>query len=117
MQLTVSVAEGVYKLNEDEIIYLKATSNYTKFYLTDGRYIFSAKTLKQYEALLPINVFYSVHSSYLINVKHIQKINFNAEIGLTQNFFVPISRRKKAIVENMVGKQFLINKAWNTFLQ
>lgn len=107
MQLTVSVAEGVFKLNEDDIIYLKAFSNYTKFYLTDWRYIFLAKTLKQYEALLPINVFCSVHSSYLINVKHIHKINFNIGVGLTQNIIVPISRRKKAIVENMAGKQII----------
>ncbi len=111
MQLTVSVAEGVYKLNEDDIIYLKASSNYTQFYLLDGRYIFSAKTLKQYEALLPKNAFCRVHSSYLINVKHIQKINFDVGIGLTQNFIVPISRRKKAIVKNMVIKQFSLSKA------
>jgi two-component system, LytTR family, response regulator len=96
MQLTVSVSEGVYILNEEEIIYLQAFSNYTKIYLTENRNIFSAKTLKQYEILLPSNIFYRVHSSFLINSKHICNVNFFGEIVLTQNFSVPISRRKKS---------------------
>jgi two-component system LytT family response regulator len=102
MHLTVYVTEGEYKLNQDEIIYLEAHSNYTKFYLTGKRKIFSAKTLKRYEELLPLEFFIRVHSSYLVNVLHICKLNTVGKISLTQNFSVPISRRKKRIFKDLI---------------
>jgi two-component system, LytTR family, response regulator len=110
MQLTVSVTEAVYKINHEEIIYLQACSNYTRIYLTEKRNIFSAKTLKLYENLLPTDIFYRVHSSYLINAKHIRSFDLSSAIRLTQNFRVPISRRKRFFIKNLLENKFEIKE-------
>ena len=102
MQLKVSVTEGVYMLNPADIICLEASSNYTRLYLTGQRYIFSAKTLKEYESLLPQNNFYRVHNSYLINTKHICHISRAGVIGLSQNICVHISKRRKARIKSLL---------------
>jgi two-component system, LytTR family, response regulator len=102
MQLTVSVTEGVYVLQQEEIIYLEASSNYTRLHLTGQRNIFSAKTLKEYESMLPQNNFYRVHSAYLINTKHICHISPTGKIGLSQNISVHISKRRKTRIKSLL---------------
>lgn len=108
MQLKVSVTEGVYVLKQEDIICLQASSNYTRLYLTGERNIFSAKTLKEYESMLPGNSFYRVHSSYLINAKHICHISPAGEIGLSQNISVHISKRRKTRIQSLLRKKGLM---------
>jgi two-component system, LytTR family, response regulator len=108
MQLKVSVTEGVYILKQEDIICLQASSNYTRLYLTGQRNIFSAKTLKEYESLLPQNNFYRVHSSYLINTKHICHISAKGEIGLSQNISVHISKRRKTRIKSLLKSKGLM---------
>jgi two-component system, LytTR family, response regulator len=103
MPIKVSVSEAIFLLDEEEIIYLQAYSNYTKLYLTGNRTIFSAKTLKAYEAVLPSSIFSRVHNGYLVNVNHICKIDLNKGIDVTQNYHIPISRRKKNCLKVALG--------------
>jgi DNA-binding LytR/AlgR family response regulator len=51
-------------VNPNDIIYLKADSNTTDFYLKNGKIISAFKTLKHYEQLLPF-YFFRIHHSYL----------------------------------------------------
>lgn len=108
MQLKVSVSEGVYLLKQEDIICLEASSNYTRLHLTGRRNIFSAKTLKEYESLLPQNNFCRVHSSYLINTGHICHISPTGEIGLSQNISVHISKRRKGRIKTFLKKKGLM---------
>ncbi len=108
MHLTVSVTEGIYILKQDDIICLEANSNYTRLHLTGQRNIFSAKTLKEYASMLPENNFCRVHSSYLINTKHICHVSPAGEIGLSQNILVHISKRRKATTELLLKEKGLM---------
>ena len=102
MKLTVSVSEGIYVLNPADIIYLEASSNYTRLHLTGQRKIFSAKTLKQYENLLQHNNFLRVHDSFLINSIHICNMSPSGDIILSQNISVPVSKRKKTSIKRLL---------------
>jgi len=75
MHLTLSLTEGTFILQPDEIICLQAISNYTRFYLSGNRVLFSAKCLKQYAHLLEGSDFCRVHKSYLINKLHNKKLS------------------------------------------
>jgi len=96
MQLKVSVTEGIFYINPQDIICLEANSNYTKLYLTGSRNLFSAKTLKAYQSLLPPNAFLRVHSAFLINKMHISHICGREIVVLTQDIQVPLARRRKS---------------------
>lgn len=102
MQLTVSVTEGVYLLDSDEIICLEACSNYTRLHLTGQRKIFSARTLKYYEISLTTENFFRVHSSYLVNIKHISFLDLRGELCLSQGLKIKVAKRRKAVIPGLL---------------
>ena len=99
MKLSISVTEGVYLINVDDIICLQASSNYTRFYLSNNRKIVSAKCLKEYDALLCKTDFCRVHQSYLINKQHISAIKINGIIELSNKMQIVMARRRKVYVK------------------
>tara|TARA_Y100001968_G_scaffold330215_1_gene381441 strand:+ start:1035 stop:1409 length:375 start_codon:yes stop_codon:yes gene_type:complete len=62
-------------LKVEEILFLKADNNATDFVMIEGKTISAFKTLKSFEKILP-NSFIRIHHSYIINKKHISRINF-----------------------------------------
>ncbi len=81
----------------NEIIMIKAESNYSCFYFTDGDKVLISKTLKQIERDFP-NIFFRIHKSYLINLDHALhwEIVRGGNLTLINNIIVPISYRKKS---------------------
>jgi two-component system LytT family response regulator len=72
-------------------------SNYSKFHLIDGKKIVTAKTLKYLETLIPRDLFFRIHKSFLVNLNYIARFNKVGEyyIELTNQQKLPISIRKK----------------------
>ena len=62
-------------LKIEEILFLKADNNATDFIMIDGKAISAFKTLKSFEKILP-DSFIRIHHSYIVNKKHISRINF-----------------------------------------
>lgn len=56
-----------------DILWLEADRNYTNIVLDNGKIISSAKSLKSYEMLLPKDLFFRVHKSYLVNTQHLKE--------------------------------------------
>lgn len=56
----------------NDIIYCEADQNYTRIYLVSDRSIVVSKTLKLIEELLPPEVFFRIHKTYLINLNYIK---------------------------------------------
>lgn len=80
-------------LNTADILYLRADNNTTDFYLSNGKVISGYKTLKCYQEVLPKD-FVRVHRSYIINSKHVSRIQFGkltCTIDDTQQV-IPISK-------------------------
>ncbi len=61
-------------LTTKDIVFLKADSNTTDFYLTSGKVVTAYKTLKHFEKILPF-FFFRIHHSYIINIEHVSRIN------------------------------------------
>lgn len=71
-KIAVPTAEGFIVIPINEIVYCRASSNYTEFFFNDKKSILSSYTLKQYDELLTPQSFFRAHRSYLINLKHVQ---------------------------------------------
>lgn len=96
-KIALPTGRGFTFVNIKDIIRCKADSNYTIFYLTDGKEIIVARTLKEYEQLLSDYDFFRVHNSHLINlfyVKGYSKGN-TGTIEMSDGSFVDLSPRKK----------------------
>ena len=104
--LVLKSYKDYHYLDTDEILYLKADNNATDFFMKDGSRISAYKTLKSFEAQLPQN-FIRVHQSYILNTKHVSRINYGKSICFLRNTttHLPFSRSYKKNVENL--KQLL----------
>jgi two-component system, LytTR family, response regulator len=84
------------------IIRLEADRNYTRFFFADGKEFLSAKTLKDYEEMLPQESFIRVHRAHLINKHFIQQYEREGFLMLTDGSMVEVSRRKKEQVQRFL---------------
>ncbi|AXG73048.1 DNA-binding response regulator [Flavobacterium arcticum] len=76
-----------------DIVYLKADNNTTDFYLQNGRKLTAYKTLKHYEANLPL-FFFRIHNSYIVNSNYISRINTGKSLCYLNHSDVSISFSK-----------------------
>nr|WP_306419795.1 LytTR family transcriptional regulator DNA-binding domain-containing protein [Salinimicrobium profundisediminis] len=86
----------------NDVLYLQADNNTTDFYLIQNRKVTAFKTLKLFEFALPSN-FLRIHNSYIINVRHISRINFaRSLIFLDDNSLsIPFSRSYRTRVDQI----------------
>jgi two-component system LytT family response regulator len=81
----------------DEIIRCHAESNYTTFFMKDGKSFLISRTLKEYEELLKDNNFFRVHNSHLINMAYVMKYikGKTPRVVMSDGTEVEISSRKR----------------------
>lgn len=73
-QITLSTQEGLVFLNLNEIVYIQSEGNYTTFFLQNKERHLVAKGMKEYEEILPSNIFFRVHQSHIVNRRFIKKV-------------------------------------------
>jgi len=79
----------------NDILYCEADGSYTHFFTTDRKIYTASSNLKKIERILPQTVFFRIHRSTLLNLKHIVKYNNSGEIQLTNNKKLLVSSRNK----------------------
>jgi len=83
-------------LEPEEIIFIVSDGNYSTIYTTENRKIVVSKKLKEINALLPKNLFFRVHNSYVINLKKVKEfLKTEGYLILENNQKIPVSRQKK----------------------
>jgi DNA-binding LytR/AlgR family response regulator len=105
-QMLCIKSHGDHKfVNLEEVLYLQADNNTTDLYLIDGSKVSAFKTLKHFESIMP-NYFTRIHNSYIINTKHVTRINFGKNRFAMQNSVntIPFSKSYKDIVESIKTK-------------
>lgn len=105
-RISIPTRDGYIILKNEDILHLEASDNYTMIYLVNGKRHLSSKNIKVYEDNLDSSVFYRVHKSHVINVKHHLK-EFSRSEGnvavLSNNKTVPVSRRKLSEFLNYIN--------------
>ncbi|MBK9736938.1 MAG: response regulator transcription factor [Saprospiraceae bacterium] len=96
-KIAIPSSEGIMFFDLSTIVHLEANSNYTVIYFNNNSKIISSRTLKEFEDLLPSDIFFRCHHSHLINLKYISKYikGEGGFVDLGQGKLVEISRRKK----------------------
>jgi two-component system LytT family response regulator len=98
---------GYTMVNISDIIYCKADGSYTDVYLLDGKIITTSRLLKSFEELLPVQSFYRIHRSFLVNlnlIKRYSKIDGH-QVILENNIILDVTERnKKEFLEKLLNK-------------
>jgi two-component system LytT family response regulator len=96
-KIAIATETGIEFVKFNSILYLEAQNNYTRINLIDGSSIVASKTLKYFDDLLPPELYFRIHKSYLINmnfVKRFYKLD-DYLVELTSGEKLPLSYRKK----------------------
>lgn len=72
-KIAVPTQQGFDFITTEQIILCEASGNYTIFYTTDNQKVVSSKNIKDYEDILPANLFFRVHYSYIININRVKR--------------------------------------------
>ena len=104
-RLAISTSEGVFFYMPSEIIYCEGESNYTRFFLASGKTLMVSHTLKDYESILGDYGFVRVHKSHLVNMKFVTQMDRDGFVWLQNGMSVPVSRRRKEEVMNMLKRK------------
>lgn len=104
-KIAIPTLEGLLFYDINDIVYLEANSNYTNIYLNNKTKITASKTLKDFEELLPEDIFFRTHHSYLINLNYIKRYikGDGGQIELQNGTYVDVSRRKKEEFLKAIG--------------
>ena len=107
-RIAIPSMEGLQFVETSDIIYLEAHSNYSTFHLSDNKKITVAKTLKDFEELLPASIFLRIHHSYIINTRCIEKYikGEGGQVQMKNGSVLDVSRRKKEEFMKMIGHGF-----------
>lgn len=70
-KVALPTLSGFHMEKINNIIYCEADNNYTKIHLVYGKYILVSKTLKYTEELLPENIFFRIHKTFLVNLNYV----------------------------------------------
>ena len=94
----------------DEILYCHSDKGYTTFFLTGNRKVLVSKYIKEYEDLLPANIFLRPHQSYLVNFNFIDRFHKDGYLILHTGVEIPVStRRKDHVIAFLTGEEITKN--------
>jgi two-component system LytT family response regulator len=88
-----------------EIISCEADGNYSTFKLHCGKAITACVSIINFEKMLSNYGFARVHKSYLINLHHIDSFRKSEMLlRMTDNSIIPVSRRRKSDLLELINK-------------
>lgn len=96
-KIAIPTLEGLLFFNISDIIHLEAQSNYTGIYFSNHPKLTASRTLKEFEELLPQDIFFRPHHSHLINLNYIKRYikGDGGQIEMQNGNYVDVARRKK----------------------
>jgi len=96
-KIAIPSLEGLLFFNINDIIQLEAQSNYTAIYFVNHPKLIASRTLKEFEDMLPQDIFFRTHHSHIINLNYIKRYikGDGGQIELQNGNYVDVARRKK----------------------
>ncbi len=94
-RIGIPTESGLEFVTASEIVRCEGHQKYTKVITRDKKNILSSYNIGEFRKLLERFGFYATHKSHLINLQHIKRYDKEGTVTMSDNSFVPVSRRKK----------------------
>ncbi len=104
-RIAIPTNEGLQFIRIEDIIYLEASSNYTHIFTTEKKKYIVSRTLKDFEDMLPTDIFLRIHNSYIINKNYVEKYirGEGGQVVLLNNVTLDVAKRKKSEFLKAIG--------------
>jgi len=98
-KLTLKEGSNIEVVDFKNIYFIEAQGSYSRILFAKENIIketIMSVSLADYEEMLPSDIFYRIHKSYLINCAHVKKIHKDdtSQVVLNGSFTLPVSRRR-----------------------
>lgn len=96
-KIKLNIDKKIVFIDPNDIIYCESDGNYCKIILEgEQQDLFLTQKLKQVSELLPDDLFYRAHNSYLINLRKVKEFHKpDGYILMENNIKIPVSRQKR----------------------
>lgn len=94
-RVVVKTTKEIFIIELKDIVRCEASQGYTYFYLKDNKKILSSKTLKEYDDIMPEEIFVRIHQSHLVNLNYVALYSRNGIVVLKNKEEIPVSVRKR----------------------
>lgn len=101
-KIMLRTVNALHLVNIEDILYCKNDNSYTTFYFRSDEKIMVSKGIVFYDEILAESGFFRPHQSYLVNIKHVKKLDKTdgGFVILDSGDEIPISaRRKKSLIQ------------------
>jgi two-component system LytT family response regulator len=109
--LTLRNTNGIEVLSFRDIYYIEAHGSYSKFvFIKDNnvKEILSSYALSYYEELLPANIFFRIHRSYILNCQHLKSVNETGMAVINEHIMLPVGRRRFSLLLDFLKQNNMI---------
>ena len=100
-KIVIKTTNKTYFIDVTKILYCQSEGSYSKIVLKESS-ILASKNLKYFQDLLAEYSFIRTHQSYLVNKKHIIRLE-NDILILNGNINIPISLRRKSEIKALLS--------------
>lgn len=74
-KIVLQTAESIYVVKLQDIIFIQAEGNYTKFHTTSHNLLTITKKISEFEYLEKMESFFRSHRSYIVNLSKVKKVD------------------------------------------
>jgi len=105
-QIIISTHNNHNIISLDDILYFEAMDGYSIVFVEPDAKHISSHPLNYYEELLPINQFFRIHKSHLINCKKVTGFDpgRGGNVSLTNKLNLPIATRRKSLFTSFMNR-------------
>jgi two-component system LytT family response regulator len=95
-KITINTDGKLIFLDPQEISHVASDGNYSTLFLSNSKKIVVTKKLKEINELLPEELFFRIHNSYIINLHKVKEfLKIDGYVILEDNSKIPVSRQRK----------------------
>ena len=103
--LTIPTSDRLQFIAIEDIIYLEASDNYSNIYLSTNKKFLVSRTLKDFEELLPADIFIRIHYSTIVNKFYVDRYirGEGGQVVMRNGSTLDVSKRKKSAFLKAIG--------------
>lgn len=95
-KITINTDGKLIFLDEEEIIFVESDGNYSTIHTNADQKILVSKKIKEINKILPENVFFRIHNSYIINLNKVKEfIKTDGYVLMSNKQKIPVARQRK----------------------
>lgn len=96
-KVTLNTDGKMLFLEPDDILFVESDGNYSTIFMDNNQKMVVTKKLKEVNQILPEQLFFRIHNSYIINLNRIKEyIKSEGYVVMDSNVKIPVARQRKS---------------------